>query len=73
MSSFITFTCKEIPTGANSIINEHPDLYAIYAVVANPSAMTVISSSHRLVSGQKASFKTVPFPRDRQPLGGKKG
>ena len=42
-------------------------------MLANPSSIPVISSSYRLVSDQRASSKTVPPPRDRQPLGDKMG
>ena len=37
----------------------------------NPNEIFVILSFYKLVSGQRASFKTVPPPRDRQHLGGK--
>ena len=65
---FALFT--KFPIGENQLFTTLPFLQAIYAVVANPRAMPVIPSNYRLVLGQRASLKTVPPPRDRQPLGG---
>ena len=57
------FAClhlPKIPTGEIQLSTTISFSQAIYAVVANPSAMPVIPSNYRLVSGQRASFKTVP-------------
>ena len=65
------FAFTQIPTGEIQLFTTLPFLQAINAVVANPSAMPVIPSNYRLVSGQKAFLKTVPPPpsRDRLSLG----
>ena len=64
------FAFTQIPAGDIQLSTTLPFLQAIYAVVANPSAMPVIPSNYRLVSGQRASIKTVLPPRDRLSLGG---
>ena len=64
------FAFTQIPTGEIQLSTTIPFSQAIYAVAANPSAMPMNPSNYRLVSGQRASIKTVPPPRDRQPSGG---
>ena len=64
------FEFTQITTGEIQLSTTLPFLQTIYAVVANLSAIPVIPSSYRLVSGQRASTKTVPPPRDRLSLVG---
>ena len=45
------FAFTQIPTGKIQLSTTIPCLQAIYGVVANPSAMPVIPSNYRLVSG----------------------
>ena len=73
ISSIVTFAWYRFPLRQIQLSKKPQFLLATYAVVANHSAIPVSSSSYRLVSGQIASGKTVPPPRDRQPLGGKNG
>ena len=64
------FAFTHILTGGIRLYTTFLFLQAVYAVVANPRAMLVIPSNYRLVSGQRASLKTVPPPRDRLCLVG---
>ena len=49
----------QIPIREIQLFTTLPILQAIYAVVANSSAMLVIPSNYRLVLGQRPSLKTV--------------
>ena len=51
------FEFTQITTGEILLSTTLPFLQTIYAVVANLSAIPVIPSSYRLVSGQRASTK----------------